>query len=358
MNYRMLVLNMGSTSTKVAVYEGTNKVWVHSISHPAAEISKFSVYRDQYEYRKMKIIELLAEKGEKLKDFDAFVSRGGTIKPVAGGTYFINQEMLDDAWSGLFGDHPCNIGGQIAFDLSREYILPALTVDPPMCNEMCNEAKYSGLPEIQRFASFQALNHRAIARRYCNENGKDYSEVNLIVAHMGGGVSVAAHKHGKVIDVNNALAGDGPFAMERAGGLPTGELIKQCYSGKYTCDEMLRRVNGRGGMVAYLNTTDAREIEKRISEGDEYALEVTKALAYQIAKEIGSVSAVLKGKVDAILLTGGLAYWERFVQLIQDRIAFISKVHLYPGENEMESLAIGAYRSLIGTAIPKVYTKN
>lgn len=346
MNNRMLIFNMGSTSTKVAVYEGQEKVWVESLSHPAEEISKYPVYRDQYDYRKSTILELLKEKGEELNRFAAFVSRGGIIRPVSGGTFYINQDMLDDAWSGVYGDHPCNIGGQIAFDFSQEYGVPALTVDPPMCDELCTEATYSGLPEIKRIGAFQALNHRAIARKYCSENGKAYNEVNLIVAHMGGGLSVAAHRLGKIIDVNNALAGDGPFAMERAGGLPTGDLIKMCYSGEHTRDEMLRKVNGRGGIVAYLKTTDAREIEKRIVTGDEYALEVTKAMAYQVNKEIGALAAVFKGKVDAILLTGGLAYWERFVELISEGVSFIAPICRYPGENEMESLAFGAYRVL------------
>ncbi|MDD2218191.1 MAG: butyrate kinase [Eubacteriales bacterium] len=355
MSKRMLIFNMGSTSTKVAVYKGEEKIWVHSLSHPSEEIAKYIVYRDQYDYRKSTILNLLKEKGENLNSFDAFVSRGGIIRPVSGGTFYINQDMLDDSWSGVYGDHPCNIGGQIAFDFSQEYNVPALTVDPPMCDELCTEATYSGLPEIKRIGAFQALNHRAIARKYCKENGKDYSEVNLIVAHMGGGLSIAAHKLGMIIDVNNALAGDGPFAMERAGGLPTGDLIKMCYSGEYTREEMLRKVNGRGGMVAYLNTTDAREIEKRILGGDEYALEATKAMAYQVTKEIGAMAAVFKGNVDSILLTGGLAYWDRFVELISESVAFIAPISRYPGENEMESLALGACRVLIKTEDAKVY---
>jgi butyrate kinase len=355
MNQKLLVMNMGSTSTKVAVYKGGEKVWVESLSHPREELAKFHNYRDQYDYRKNCILELLKEKGEELNEFDAVVSRGGTIKPVSGGVYNITEIMLNDAWSGLYGDHPCNIGGQIAFDLSKEFGIPALTVDPPVCNEMCAEATYSGLPEIERKASFQALNHRAIARKYCNDFKVNYGEVDLIVAHMGGGLSVAAHQHGKIVDVNNALAGDGPFAMERSGGLPVGDLINLCYSDKYTKEEMLRKVNGGGGMVAYLRTTDAREIEAKISNGDSYALEVTKALAYQVSKEIASLSAVLYGKVDAIVLTGGLAYWDRFVDLIDKRVSFIAPIYRYPGENEMESLALGALRYLNGEEEAKDY---
>lgn len=355
MAQRILAFNMGSTSTKIAVYSGNEKAWVESLTHPREELAVYKDYRDQYVYRKNAILEVLETKSEELSKFDAIVSRGGTIKPVSGGVYLINEAMLDDAWSGLYGDHPCNIGGQIAFDLGKIYDKPAITVDPPICNEMCVEATYSGLPEIKRLASFQALNHRAIARKYCNDSKVKYEELNLIVAHMGGGLTVASHQQSKIIDVNNGLAGDGPFAMERSGGLPVGDLINLCYSGQYSKDEMLRKVNGQGGMVAYLNTTDARKIEERISGGDENALEVTKAMTYQVAKEIGAAAAVFKGEVDAILLTGGLAYWDRFVDLISERVSFIAPIYRYPGENEMESLALGALRYLNSEEDAKIY---
>lgn len=355
MGHRILIINMGSTSTKVAVYENNSKVWAESLSHPREAIESYSEYIDQYEYRKKIILDLLEDKGEDPKKFDAFVSRGGTIKPVSGGTFLISKNMLEDAWSGLYGEHPCNIGLQIAFDLGDEYNIPSFTVDPPVCNEMCVEATYSGLPEVKRVASFQALNQRAIARKYCTEFSYDYKETNLIVAHMGGGISVAAHHHGKIIDVNNALAGDGPFSLERSGGLPVGDLINLCYSKKYTHKEILRKVNGKGGMVAYLQTTDAREIEEKINNGNSYALEITNAMAYQVSKEIGGIASVLKGKVNAILLTGGLAYWDRFVELIINRVEFIAPVHRYPGENEMEALALGVYRYLNGQEEAKEY---
>ena len=292
MNKRMLIMNMGSTSTKISVYDGYEKIWVESIVHPRADVEKYLKYKDQYEYRKEKVIQKVEEKGEKLEDFFAFVSRGGTIKPVSGGTYEINQKMIDDAWSGLYGEHPCNIGGEIAYELAKEYGVKAYTVDPPACSEICDEAKISGLPEIERYESFQMLNHRAMARKACVDKNVNYEDVNLIVVHMGGGISVAAHQRGKIIDVNNALAGDGPMAMERSGQLPTGDLIRLCYSGKYSEQEMIRKVNGRGGIVAYLNTTNALEIDERIKNGDEYALKITKALAYQVAKEIGGLSLI------------------------------------------------------------------
>lgn len=355
MNYKMLILNMGSTSTKAAVYNGDKKVWVESISHSAGEVKKFNVYRDQYDYRKDAILGLLEEKGENLNSFIAFVSRGGTIRPVSGGTYIIDQKMLDDGWSGLYGDHPCNLGVQIAYDLANEYKVKAYTVDPPSCNELCIEAAYSGLPEIKRAASFHALNQRATARKYCLDKQLNYNEENLIVVHLGGGVSVAAHQNGKIIDVNNALAGDGPFSMERSGGLPVGDLINMCYTGEYTYDEMLRKVNGKGGATAYLNSIDGIEIEKRIKGNDDYALEVIKAMTYQISKEIGAISAVLKGDVNAILLTGGLAHWDRLVDLVSDRVSFIAPIFKYPGENEMEALASGTYSCLSEKELPKKY---
>lgn len=355
MDCRMLIINMGSTSTKVAVYNDNNELWTESLSHPREEIESYSEYIDQYGYRKRIIVDLLEEKEEDLKKINAFISRGGTIKPVSGGTFIINETMLKDAWSGLYGEHPCNIGLQIAFDLGKEYDIPAFTVDPPVCNEMCIEATYSGIPEIKRISSFQALNQRAIARKYCVESSFNYKDVNLIVAHMGGGISVAAHKRSKIVDVNNALAGDGPFSLERSGDLPVGDLINLCYSNKYTHKEMLRKVNGKGGMVSYLNNTDARKMEEEIIGGNAYVLEVTNAMAYQVSKEIASIAAVLKGEVNAILLTGGLAYWDRFVELIIERVAFIAPVHRYPGENEMEALASGVYRYLDGQEEIKRY---
>lgn len=346
MNYRLLIINMGSTSTKVGVYLNESALWTRTVTHPREEISKYLHFMDQYDYRLNSIMELLQENEEHMEAFDAVVSRGGTIRPVRGGTYAITPAMLADSQCGQYGDHPCNIGGQIAYDLAQKYNIPALTVDPPVCNEMREEAVYSGLPEIKRIASFQALNHRATARRYCSEHNLRYTDVNLIVAHMGGGITVAAHEKGKITDVNNGLAGDGPFALERSGGLPVGELIKLCYSGGYSLDEMLRRVNGRGGMAAYLGTVDGREVQRRIDSGDETARAVTKAMAYQVAKEIGGIAVTMNGNVDAILLTAGLAYWDYFVDLIKNRVSFLAPVIACPGENELESLALGALRVL------------
>jgi butyrate kinase len=341
-------MNMGSTSTKVAVYEDRGLKWSESITHPGPELRRHLAYMDQYDLRLGAVMGALAVHGDRLGDFTVFVSRGGCIGPVPGGVWRINQEMLDDSQCGYFGDHPCNIGGQIAFDLAREHGREAFTVDPPACGEFRPEALYSGLPEIERLGAFQVLNHRAAARRYARDAGRSYAELSLIVAHMGGGITVAAHHNGKIIDANNGLAGDGPMAMERAGGLPTGELIKICYSGRYTLEEMLRRVNGQGGMLAYVGQTDARIIQEMIDARDQAAEAAVRAMAYQVAKEIGALGAVLGGRVDAIVLTAGLAHWKFFTALIRERVEFIAPVHLYPGENEMESLMEGVWRHLQG----------
>lgn len=355
MSYKTLIMNMGSTSTKVAVYEDENLVWKEVIEHPREEITKFLKYMDQYDYRRGEIMKKLKAHGEELSGFSAFVSRGGTIRPVPGGTWYITDKMLYDSQSGVYGDHPCNIGGQIAYDMAKENGVCALTVDPPICNEQIPEAAYSGLPGIVRLASFQALNHRAIARKFAADVKTPYEELNIIVAHLGGGISVAAHEKGKIIDVNNALAGDGPFAMERSGGLPVGSLIELCYSNKYSCEELLRLVNGRGGVYAYLGIADGRKIDEMISSGDKKAEEVIKAMAYQTSKEIAALGAAFKGKVDAIVLTAGLAHWKYLTDLIADRVSYLAPLHIYPGENEMESLAIGAYRVLSGAENPKNY---
>lgn len=349
LNQRLLILNMGSTSTKVAVYDGKELVWKETIEHSREEITKYLHFMDQYDFRKDKILELLAEKGEDLSTFRAFVSRGGTVRPIPGGVWRLDEAMLKDSQSGVYGDHPCNIGGQIAHDLAAKYGKEALTVDPPICSELCDEATYSGLPEIPRLASFQQLNHRAIARRFANDIDTPYEDLDIIVVHMGGGISVAAHSKGKIVDVNNALAGDGPFAPERSGGLPNGDLIKLCYSGKYTMDEILRRCNGRGGMFAYLGVADGRLVDEMRAQGNEEADKVTRAMAYQVAKEVGALAAAyFKGKLDAIIFTAGLAYWEYFVGLVRERVEFLAPVHLYPGENEMESLAHGVMRYFDG----------
>jgi butyrate kinase len=345
---KILVINLGSTSTKVAVYESDKVKFMESVSHPAEELKEFKTIVDQYELRKKTILGVLNRNGMSLSELDAVASRGGNMKPVPGGIYAISPEMIDDMKSGKFGQHPNMCGGIVAYDLGQEFTIPALTVDPPTVDEMCTCARYSGIPQITRQSSFHALNQKATARKIAAKLGKSYEDVNLIVAHLGGGISVGAHRNGKVVDVNNALDGDGPFSPERSGTLPVGDLIKLCFSGDYERAQVLRLVQGGGGLVAYLGTTSGLEIEKRITAGDTVAEEVFEAMCYQVAKEIGASAAVLEGKVDAIALTGSLAYSKRVVDSLTRKISFIAPVMLDPGENEMDALAAGAMRYFEG----------
>nr|WP_250160247.1 butyrate kinase [Caloranaerobacter azorensis] len=290
-----------------------------------------------------------------LTKLSAVVGRGGLLKPIAGGTYKVNERMLEDLKVGVLGEHASNLGGILAHEIASQLNIPAFIVDPVVVDEMEDVARISGMPELERKSIFHALNQKAVARRAAKELGKAYNEVNLIVAHLGGGISVGAHKNGRVIDVNNALDGEGPFSPERTGGLPVGDLVKLCFSGKYTLAEMKKKIKGNGGLVAYLGTNDAREVVKMIENGDKKAELVYKAMAYQVAKEIGSLAAVLEGKVDGIILTGGIAYDKRFTKWIIDRVSFISKVFVYPGEDEMIALAEGGLRVLRGEEEAKVY---
>lgn len=352
---RILVLNLGSTSTKIAVFEDSKAVFKESIKHSTEELKVFSNIWEQYEYRKNAILDKLKEKGVELYSISAIASRGGNTKPIPGGIYIIDEKMISDMKSGKYGTHPTNMGGAIALDIGKALGIPVLTVDPPVTDELCNLARYSGVAIINRVSSFHALNQKATARKIAAQIGKKYDEANLIVVHLGGGISVGAHEKGKVIDVNNALDGDGPFSPERAGTLPAGDLVKLCFSGKYTEKEILQMLTGKGGLVNYLGTNNGQEVEERIEKGDRKAQEIFEAMAYQVSKEIGSAAAVLKGVVDAIALTGSLAYSERFVNYIRERVSFIAPVYLYPGENEMEALAEGALRYLNGEEEAKIY---
>ena len=344
----ILVINLGSTSTKVGVSRSGEMLFTESVNHSAEEIKQFRTIIDQYELRKNTILAVLADKGFSLDAIDAIASRGGNMKPIPGGIYEICPAMIDDMKSGTFGQHPNMCGGIIAYELGKERNIPALTVDPPTVDEMSVYAGYSGIPQIKRQSSFHALNSKATARKIAAGMGRDYEDINLITAHLGGGISVAAHRNGRVIDVNNALDGDGPFSPERAGSLPAGDLVRLCFSGAYSKEQVLKLVQGGGGLVAYLGTTSGLEIEKRIAAGDSVAAEVFEAMAYQVAKEIGACATVLKGQVDAIALTGSLAYSLRLTDSLKEKVSFIAPVLLDPGENEMEALAAGAMRYITG----------
>ncbi len=355
MEYRILVVNPGSTSTKIAVFDDEEEVFSVNIFHPSEEIAKYGKIIEQYEFRKQAILDILKEKGIELETLSAVVGRGGLLRPIEGGTYIVNEKMLEDLREGRQGEHASNLGGIIAHAIASPLNIPAYIVDPVVVDEMDAIAKYSGLPEITRRSIFHALNQKCTARKAAEELGKKYEEVNLIVCHLGGGISVGAHKKGRVVDVNNALNGDGPFAPERAGGLPAWDLIQLALSGKYTKEELKKKLAGKGGVVAYLGTNDMREVEERVKNGDKKAEEVYKAMAYQVAKEIGALSAVLAGDVDAIVISGGLAYSEMFVNWIKERVSFIAPVFVYPGGDEMRALAMGALRVLRGEEEAKEY---
>jgi len=353
---RILTINPGSTSTKIAIFDDEKPVFEEVLRHPSEEIAKYESIFDQYEFRKNIILETLNEKGINLTKLAAVVGRGGLLKPIAGGTYRVDENMLKDLKLGVLGEHASNLGGVLAYEIAEQLNIESFIVDPVVVDEMHDIARISGMPEIERKSIFHALNQKAVARRAAKDLGKGYNEMNLIVAHLGGGVSVGAHQNGQVVDVNNALDGEGPFSPERSGGLPVGDLAKLCYSGKYTHKEIKKLITGKGGLVAYLNTSDGREVEKMIKEGDKNAEIVYQAMAYQVAKEIGSCAAVLKGKVDGIVLTGGIAYDKTFVKWIEDRVSFISKVLVYPGEDEMIALAQGGLRVLNGEEDAKRYS--
>lgn len=355
MSYKLLIMNLGSTSTKVAVYEDYQEAARESLHHSQDQLSQYPSPLDQKDFRKEAILQFLATHNYDLTSFDCIVARGGCCKPIEGGIYPITEEMLSDIASERYGLHISNAGCFIAYELGQEYQLPVITADTIKTDELSPLARFSGLEELPRVSTFHALNQKAIARRYAAAIGRSYDELNLIVAHMGGGISVGAHLHGRVIDANNGLDGDGPFSPERAGTLPVGSLIDLCYSGRFTQREMRKKINGGGGLMAYLGTNSGLEVEERIQNGDQQAEMVYQAMAYQVAREIGAASATLMGEVNAILLTGSLAYSRLLTDWIKERTSFIAPVVLYPGENEMLSLAESGMRYLTGEENLKTY---
>ncbi len=345
---KILVINPGSTSTKIGIFEDTDKVMEETLRHSAEEINKYEKVYDQLQFRKDVILGVLKDKGVDVKTLDAVVGRGGLIKPIKSGTYSVNEEMLKDILEAKNGEHASNLGAVIAKEIGDSLNIPSYIVDPVVVDEMTDIARISGLPEIERKSIFHALNQKAVAKRYAKEQGKKYEDLNLIVAHMGGGVSVGAHEKGLVVDVNNALNGEGPFSPERSGGLPVSGVMGLCFSGKYTEGEIKKMVSGKGGVVAYLGTNNMKAVGDAMNEGDEKAKLIYEAMAYQTAKEIAVCAAVLKGKVDQIILTGGIVYGKDMVRLIKERVSFISEVTAYPGEDELLALAEGGLRVLEG----------
>lgn len=356
--YRILVINPGSTSTKIGVFSDENCIFEQTIRHSQEEITYFSRIIDQYDFRKKIILQTLDYEGINISKLSAVCGRGGLLKPIEGGTYEVNDAMLQDLRHSINGEHASNLGGILAHEIASGLNIPAYIVDPVVVDELDDIARYSGVPDIPRKSIFHALNQKAVARRAANDLNKSYENINLIVTHMGGGITVGAHHKGKVIDVNNGLHGDGPFSPERAGTVPAGDLVSLCFSGQYYRDEIMKKIVGQGGLMAYLKTNNAIEIEKRIDNGDGTAQKTYDAMAYQIAKEIGSMSAVLYGKVDAIVLTGGLAYGDKFNDLITERVNWIADTMIYPGENELEALNSGVLRVLNKEERPSVYPIN
>ncbi|HDQ93574.1 MAG TPA: butyrate kinase [Synergistetes bacterium] len=353
----ILAINPGSTSTKVALFKGSEEIWSDTQRYDSARIGEFPSIPAQESFRLEEIRKALDRMKTDLGAIDAVVGRGGLLRPIPGGTYAVNEAMLKDLRSCRFGSHASNLGGPLARNLADEAGgKPAFIVDPVVVDELMDEARLSGIPEIGRRSIFHALNQKAVARRAAAEIGKPYEEINLVVAHMGGGISVGAHRKGRVIDVNNALDGDGPFAPERAGSLPAGELVKYAFSGNLELGEMIKKMVGGGGLVAHLGTNDLREVERRVGEGDQQANLVFRAMAYQVAREIGSRAAALSGEVDAVVLTGGLAFSGSFVEAVEKRVSFIAPVKIYPGEDEMAALAQGALRVLAGEEPALEYT--
>jgi butyrate kinase len=364
-NVKILAINPGSTSTKVAVMElnmfsTDEKDTIKSISsinikHEIKEINKFATIADQYQWRKQCVVHELEANNITLSDIGYVIGRGGLIRNISSGIYKINEMMLDDLRIGYNGHHASNLGGLIADDIAKHIGVESFIADPVVVDEMEPIAKVSGHPAFERKSIFHALNQKAIARTYAKQEGKSYESLNLIVVHLGGGISIGVHRKGLVIDVNQALDGEGPFSPERSGTLPVSDLIKACFSGKYTESKLNRMVVGEGGFVAYLGTNDALEIENRIDAGDKEADFYSMAMSYQIAKEIGAAATVLEGAVDAILFTGGIAYDAKFLAKIIKRTAFIAPAKVFPGEDEMRALALNVYWMLKGEIPCKTY---
>jgi butyrate kinase len=355
MSYKLLIINPGSTSTKIAVYEDEKEILEETLRHTSEEIGKFKHISEQQDFRKEVILKILKDNKIDIKEMDAVVGRGGLLKPIISGTYNVNDVMLKDLKESIQGEHASNLGAIIAKDIANSIGKPSFIVDPVVVDEMEEIARVSGIPELSRKSIFHALNQKAVAKRYAKENSKKYEDINLIVTHMGGGISVGAHKKGKIVDVNNALDGEGAFSPERSGGVPAGDLARMCFSGKYTLEEILKKITGKGGFSAYLDTNDARIVENAALEGDSKAQLIHDALGYQVSKDIGAAAAVLNGQVDAIILTGGMAYGKPMVNLIKEKVAFIAPIVVYPGEDEMLALAQGVIRVLNGEEEVKEY---
>lgn len=351
---RILAINPGSTSTKIAVYEDEKILLNKDIAHSATELSRFHEVTDQYHFRRQLIIDELRREGIKL-DFRAVIGRGGLTKPLEGGVYEINELMLEDTRNAIH-KHACDLGCLLAYDIAKDIEgCRSFIADPGVVDELCDEARLTGTPLIRRICIWHALNQKAVARRFARERGVRYEDLNLIVCHLGGGISIAAHAHGRAIDANNALDGEGPFSPSRTGSLPVCDLIRLCYSGRFTEEGLLKYLSGESGLIAHLGTSDVRKVEQRIADGDDKARRVLDALIFHTAKAIAAEGAVLCGKIDGVILTGGMARSKYIIPRLKERIAFLAPVAVYPGEDEMGALASNALAVLKGEREAKEY---
>lgn len=355
MAVKSLIINPGSTSTKIGVFEDETLLFEETLRHSTEEISQYATIFDQKDFRKRIITDLLKEKNFDINSLNMIVGRGGMLKPIPGGTYAVTDDLLEDLKVGVQGQHASNLGGILAREIGDSIGVPSYIVDPVVVDELTPVARYSGMAEIPRGSIFHALNQKAVAKRYAAEVGKPYESLRLIVVHMGGGVSVGAHEDGKVVDVFSAFDGDGAFSPERAGGVPCGALVKLCFSGKYTEKEIYAKLIGKGGFNAYCGTNDMRDVEKMVQGGDKKAAEVREAFITQIAKDIGSMACVLKGKVDQIVVTGGIAYDKVVVAGLKEKAEWIAPMTVYPGEDELLALVQGGLRVLNGEEKAMVY---
>ena len=353
---KVFVINPGSTSTKIALFEDRQAIFLKNIQHPVSELSQFKRIADQFAYRKQIIVNELEQAGLDLLSIDAIIGRGGLVKPVESGVYEVNEALHHDLIVGIQGEHASNLGGLIAEDIVKQITSArAFIADPVVVDELIPIARVTGLPMMSKRSIFHALNQKAVARKYARWLQRPYESLQLIVAHLGGGISIGVHQFGKVIDVNNALDGFGPFSPERAGSLPSGALVDLCFSGQYTHEHIKRLINGNGGLMAHLGTNNVQDVLQMARHGNAQAELLLDAMTFQIAKSIGACATVLSGKVDGIIITGGIAQSEELVTKITERIAFIGSVVVYPGEDEMLALAENAFDVLEGKVQCKVY---
>lgn len=357
MSFKILAINPGSTSTKIAVYTDEESTFTQTIVHTPEELAQFPSVLDQFQWRKGLIEKELENVGIDIKSLSVVIGRGGIIAPVESGVYDVNDAMIHDLYNARL-QHASNLGGLLAHEIASEIGVKSYIADPVVVDEMMPYARITGFPELARESIFHALNQKAVARLFAKESGKRYEELNLVVCHMGGGCTVSAHRRGRVIDTTNALDGCGPMSPERSGSLPPGPLIRLCFSGKYTEEELIKKVHGKGGLVGHLGTTSVPEVLDRIMEHDLHAMLILRAMCYSIAKEIGTMAVALKGEVDAILLTGGIAHSKRVTDFIADHVDFIAPIFVYPGENELRALAMNALAVLRGERESKTYVNE